>query len=72
MKKEVDQINQTIKDNVKTLESKINLQEKSLDGKISKQESQISEFKSNIKDLKVENQKTPKQGKIYLLIIRQK
>ena len=68
LKKEVDQINQTIRDNVKTLESKINLQEKSLDGKISKQESQISEFKSNIKDLKVENQKTPKQGKIGFII----
>ena len=63
MRKEVEKINQTIKENVKTLESKINLQEKCLDGKISKYEVQINEFKTNIKELKVESQKPPKQGK---------
>ena len=62
MKKEVDKINQQIKENMKTLESKISLQEKSLDGKISKQDTLINEFKSNIKDLKMESQKTPKPG----------
>ena len=69
MKKEVEKINQTIKENVKTLESKLSLQEKSLEGKISKQESQINEFKTNIKDLKSEGQKTPKQGKDGLMLI---
>ena len=63
MKKEVDKLNQQIKDNMKTLESKISLQEKSLDGKISKHDTQINEFKSNMKDLKMESQKTPKQGR---------
>ena len=69
MKKEVEKINQTIKENVKTLESILSLQEKSLEGKISKQESQINEFKTNIKDLKSEGQKTPKQGKDGLMLI---
>ena len=69
MKKEVDKLNQQIKDNMKTLESKISLQEKSLDGKISKHDTQINEFKSNMKDLKIENQKTPKQGIHYRLLI---
>ena len=62
MKKEVDKLNQQIKENMKTLETKISLQEKSLDGKISKHETLFNEFKSNIKDLKMETQKTPKQG----------
>ena len=53
-KKEVDKINQQIKENMKTLESKISLQEKSLDGKISKHETLFNEFKSNIKDLKMD------------------
>ena len=69
MKKELEKLNQQIKENMKTLESKISLQEKSLDGKISKHDTQINEFKSNMKDLKIENQKTPKQGIYYRLLI---
>ena len=70
VKKEVEKINLTVKENIKTLESKLNLQEKSLEGKISKQESQIIEFKTNIKDLKAEGQKTPKQGKDRFMLIK--
>ena len=69
MKKEVDKLNQQIKENIKTLESKISLQEKSLDGKISKHDTQINEFKSSMKDLKMESQKTPKQGKLIIVTI---
>ena len=69
MKKEVDKLNQQIKENIKTLESKISLQEKSLDGKISKHDTQINEFKSSMKDLKMESQKTPKQGKLIIVNI---
>ena len=48
MKKEIEKINQQIKDNIKAVETKISNQEKSLDGKLMKND---TELKNSIKDL---------------------
>ena len=51
LKKEVDKINQQIKDNLKSVEVKITTQEnqvKTLEGKVTKQESAVTELKTKI------------------------
>merc|ERR1712013_952234 len=54
LKKEVDKINQQIKDSIKSVEVKISSQEtqvKTLDGKVTKQDSTISDLKTKIDKL---------------------
>ena len=51
MKKELDKVNQQIKDNMKTLEGKITTQERNLEAKIGKTDNQITEVKKDLKDL---------------------
>ena len=59
MKKEIEKINQQIKDNIKAVETKISNQEKSLDGKLMKND---TELKNSIKDL-TSKLNTAKPGK---------
>ena len=51
MKKELDKVNQQIKENMKTLEGKITTQERNLETKIGKTDNQITEVKKDLKDL---------------------
>ena len=51
LKKELDKVNQQIKENMKTLEGKITTQERNLETKIGKTDNQITEVKKDLKDL---------------------
>lgn len=51
MKKELDKVNQQIKENMKTLEGKITTQERNLETKIGKTDNQITEVKKDLKDI---------------------
>jgi len=63
LKKEVDKINQAIKDNIKSVEVKISSSEtqvKTLEGKITKQETAVSELKTKIDKLPKQEATTAK------------
>ena len=51
LKKELDKVNQQVRENLKTLESKITTQERNLEAKIVKSDGQIAEVKKDIKDM---------------------
>ena len=51
LKKELDKVNQQIKENMKTLEGKMTTQERNLEAKIGKTDNQITEVKKDLKDL---------------------
>jgi len=64
LKKEVDKINQQIKDNLKSVEGKISTQDtqvKTLEGKITKQESQVTEVKTSVKEISGKIDNLPKK-----------
>ena len=68
MKKEIDKLNNQIKENVKSMETKISAQEKTLDGKIVKSDNQVLEVKNSIKDLtsKINTSKPGRNGNVRL------
>ena len=68
MKKEIDKLNNQIKENVKSIETKISAQEKTLDGKIVKSDNQVLEVKNSIKDLtsKINTSKPGRNGNVRL------
>ena len=51
MKKELEKVNQQVKENMKTLEGKIATQERNLEAKIVKSDNQITEVKKDLKDI---------------------
>ena len=51
MKKEIEKINNQIKEAVKSMDTKLSAQEKTFDGKIVKSDNQVLEIKNSMKDL---------------------
>ena len=66
MKKEIEKINNQIKEAVKSMDTKLSAQEKTFDGKIVKSDNQVLEIKNSMKDLTSKiNTSKPKDKEIY-------